>query len=75
MTVWHRSIPQAQRDDANNVRRVIRAIEIYETTGITKTEWDRRSVAAESPYDARVFVLAALRTASFSVEGSTAVSI
>ncbi len=24
---------------ANNVRRVIRAIEIYETTGITKTEW------------------------------------
>ena len=23
---------------------MIRAIEIYETTGITKTEWDRRSV-------------------------------
>lgn len=42
---------------ANNVRRVIRAIEIYETTGITKTEWDRRSAAAEPPYDARVFVL------------------
>ncbi len=41
----------------NNVRRVIRAIEIYETTGITKTEWDRRSAFAESPYDAKVVVL------------------
>lgn len=27
----------------NNVRRVIRALEIYETTGIPKSEWDRRS--------------------------------
>ncbi len=26
----------------NNVRRVVRALEIYETSGITKTEWDRR---------------------------------
>ena len=41
----------------NNVRRVIRAIEIFETTGITKTEWDRRSAFAESPYDATIIVL------------------
>ena len=27
----------------NNVRRVIRAIQIYEVTGKTKTEWDRES--------------------------------
>ena len=35
----------------NNVRRVIRALEIYETTGVTKTEWDRRSKERELPYD------------------------
>jgi tRNA dimethylallyltransferase len=27
----------------NNIRRVIRALEIYETTGIPKSEWDRRT--------------------------------
>ena len=27
----------------NNLRRVIRALEIYETTGIRKSEWDRRT--------------------------------
>lgn len=27
----------------NNIRRVIRALEIYETTGKTKTYWDRRA--------------------------------
>ncbi len=27
----------------NNLRRVIRALEIYEATGIPKSEWDRRS--------------------------------
>ncbi|MBO5670163.1 MAG: tRNA (adenosine(37)-N6)-dimethylallyltransferase MiaA [Clostridia bacterium] len=41
----------------NNVRRVVRALEIYETTGVTKTEWDRRSLAAEPKYDARIFVM------------------
>lgn len=35
----------------NNVKRVIRAIEIYETTGKTKTEWDARSKESASPYD------------------------
>ncbi len=30
----------------NNLRRVIRALEIYEATGIPKSEWDRRSRTA-----------------------------
>lgn len=42
---------------ANNIRRVIRAIEIYETTGTTKTEWDSRSLYTSSPYDAKIVVL------------------
>lgn len=29
--------------DVNNTKRVIRALEVYETTGITMTEWNRRS--------------------------------
>ncbi len=41
----------------NNVRRVIRALEIYESTGITKTEWDRRSLLMEPKYDAGIVVL------------------
>lgn len=58
----HRRLAQADPEAAssvhpNNVRRVIRALEIFETTGIPKTEWDRRSLAAESSYDARIVVL------------------
>jgi len=41
----------------NNVKRVVRALEIYRTTGTTKTEADRRSVEGESPYDATVIGL------------------
>ncbi len=41
----------------NNVRRVIRALEIYETTGITKTEWDRRSKETELPYEVYMAVI------------------
>ena len=41
----------------NNVKRVVRALEIYESTGVTKTEMDRRSRTLESPYDAGVFGL------------------
>ncbi len=29
--------------EKNNVKRVVRALEIYETTGVTMTEWNRRS--------------------------------
>ena len=38
----------------NNVKRVIRALEIYHTTGVTKTALDRRSVETQSDYDALV---------------------
>ncbi len=41
----------------NNVHRVIRALEIFETTGIPKSEWDRRSKTAEAAYDATVIGL------------------
>lgn len=42
----------------NNVKRVIRAIEIYELTGITKSEWDRKSREITPEYDAAVVVIA-----------------
>ena len=41
----------------NNVKRVVRALEIFETTGMTKTEADRRSRVLQSPYDATVIGL------------------
>ena len=41
----------------NNVRRVVRAIEIFETTGRTKTETDRVQIAGESPYDDTPLIL------------------
>ncbi|MBQ2758042.1 MAG: tRNA (adenosine(37)-N6)-dimethylallyltransferase MiaA, partial [Clostridia bacterium] len=41
----------------SNVRRVIRALEIYRTTGVTKTEWDRRSRTQPMRYDATVLYL------------------
>lgn len=36
----------------NNVKRVARALEIFETTGMTKTEADRRTQTEDLPYDA-----------------------
>lgn len=41
----------------NNVKRVVRALEIYEGTGMTKTETDKRSRECAPPYDASVFGL------------------
>lgn len=41
----------------NNVRRVVRALEIYRLTGVTKSEWDRRSASLQSPYNAAVLGL------------------
>lgn len=40
--------------DKNNVRRVIRALEIYKETGKTKTQVDRESIK-ELKYDYRIF--------------------
>ena len=42
----------------SNVRRVVRALEIYRQTGVTKTEWDRRSREQPARYDATVLYLA-----------------
>ncbi len=42
----------------NNVRRVIRALEIYRATGVPKSEWDRRSQEVPARYDAVVIGLA-----------------
>ena len=41
----------------NNVKRVIRAIEIYRTTGVTKTDLDRQSREGGDRYDATVIGL------------------
>lgn len=41
----------------NNVKRVVRAIEVYETTGKTKSETDREQIAGESRYDDCAFII------------------
>ncbi len=41
----------------NNRRRVARALELYLSTGIPKTEWDRRSRVRESRYEATIIGL------------------
>ena len=47
----------AQRIHPNNVQRVIRAIEIYRTTGFTMTEQMERSTRIPSPYNTCVIGL------------------
>ena len=47
----------AQATHHNNLKRVIRALEIFKCTGVTKTEWDRRSKETKPPYDATVLFL------------------
>lgn len=41
---------QAKKIHPNNIRRVIRALEIYETTGKTKSAWEKEQTF-ESPYN------------------------
>ena len=41
----------------NNVKRVIRAIEIFRTTGIRKSEWDERSKVVEAPYEVHRLII------------------
>ena len=62
VSVLHEKLRQVDPDSAeaihpNNVKRVIRALEIYMSCGITKTELDRRSREIDSPYDATVIGL------------------
>lgn len=49
----------AQATHMNNKKRVVRALETYYLTGVTKTEWDRRSRLCQRPYDALVIGLTA----------------
>lgn len=42
----------------NNLKRVIRALEIYHASGVTKSEWDKRSHKKPSEYDACIIGLA-----------------
>ena len=47
-------LQSAENVHPNNLKRVIRALEIYKFTGKTKTEWDSISHSKESSYDAMV---------------------
>ena len=47
----------AEATHKNNLKRVIRALEIYKCTGVTKSEWDKRSKEAKPPYEAEVLFL------------------
>ena len=47
----------AEATHPNNIKRVVRAIEICRTTGCTKSELDRKSREVESPYNALVLGL------------------
>lgn len=49
----------AEATHMNNKKRVVRALETYYLTGVTKTEWDARSRLRERPYDALVIGLTA----------------
>lgn len=41
----------------NNLRRVVRALELWQVTGVTKSEWDRRSRTLPARFDATVLGL------------------
>jgi len=47
----------AEEIHPNNVKRVIRALEIYKCTGIPKSVWDEKSKEQKPPYDATVLFL------------------
>ena len=47
----------AEKIHENNVKRVVRAIEVYRLTGKTKTEADREALAPAPRYDATVVAL------------------
>ena len=47
----------AEKIHENNVRRVIRALEIYKVTGLTKTEWDKKAAEKNPPYESVIIAL------------------
>ncbi|MBO5937875.1 MAG: tRNA (adenosine(37)-N6)-dimethylallyltransferase MiaA [Clostridia bacterium] len=60
-TLWRELLSidpaSAEATHPNNVKRVLRALEIYYTSGVTKTELDLRSREGGMRYDARVLYL------------------
>ena len=54
-----RQVDQKSADEIhpNNLKRVIRALEIYHCTGITKSQWDEKSKEQKPPYDVTVIFL------------------
>lgn len=47
----------AERIHENNVKRVVRALEVYEQTGMTINEWNARNKRPEPKYDAVLLAL------------------
>ena len=47
----------AQKINPNNVKRVIRALEVYETTGVTMSEWNTKSLENAQKKDAVIIGL------------------
>ena len=56
----------AEKIHPNNIKRVIRALEIYYTTGKTMTEHNAVSKLVESPYDAKMYALTTDRETIYS---------
>ena len=50
----------------NNVKRVARALEIYLSSGVTKTDWDKRSRESPPPFDQTIIALDRLRDELYS---------
>ena len=59
--LWHKLCAEdpetAEKTHKNNIRRVIRALEIKEGTGIPKSEWDKRSKAQTPRISMQIFLL------------------
>lgn len=47
----------AERIHENNVKRVVRALEVYDQTGMTINEWNEKNRRPEPKYDAILFAL------------------
>ena len=56
----------AEKIHPNNIKRVIRALEIYYSTGKTMTEHNSVSKLIESPYDAKMYALTTDREIIYS---------
>ncbi len=55
--LWDIDPVSAEKIHENNVKRVIRAIEVYETTGKPKSYWDELTRAQKSELDVKIIVL------------------